>query len=384
FEAAELRDGGDRYRGKGVTRAVANVNGEIADFLEGADAFDQRGIDLALIDADGTPNRARLGANATLGVSLATAKAAAEELGLPLFRYVGGADGHVLPVPMMNVINGGAHADNSIDFQEFMIMPVGAASFSEALRWGVETYHALAGVLKERGHSTAVGDEGGFAPNLGSSEEAIQVLMEAIERTGRSPGTDIAIAMDPASSEIYKDGAYILAGEGRRLSPGEMVAFWVELIGRYPIVSLEDGMAEDDWEGWAALTSAVGDRVQLVGDDLFVTNQERLSRGIDAGVANAVLIKPNQIGTLTETLGTMSMASRAAYACVMSHRSGETEDATIADLAVATNCGQIKTGAPARSDRVAKYNQLLRIEEMLGETAGFRGGAALASWGSGR
>ncbi|HEY1990510.1 MAG TPA: phosphopyruvate hydratase, partial [Acidimicrobiales bacterium] len=384
FEAAELRDGGDRYRGKGVTRAVDNVNGEIADFLEGADALDQRGIDLALIDADGTPNKTRLGANATLGVSLATAKAAADELGLPLFRYVGGADGHVMPVPMMNVINGGVHADNSIDFQEFMILPVGAASFSEALRWGVETYHALAGVLKERGHSTAVGDEGGFAPNLGSNEEAVQVLLEGIERTGRSPGTDIAIAMDPASSEIYKDGAYVLAGEGRSLSPDEMVAYWVELIGRYPIVSLEDGMAEDDWEGWGALTSAVGDRVQLVGDDLFVTNQERLSRGIDAGVANAVLIKPNQIGTLTETLGTMSMATRAAYACVMSHRSGETEDATIADLAVATNCGQIKTGAPARSDRVSKYNQLLRIEEMLGETAGFRGGEALASWGSGR
>ncbi len=384
FEAAELRDGGDRYRGKGVTRAVANVNGEIADFLEGADALDQRGIDLALIDADGTPNKTRLGANAILGVSLATAKAAADELGLPLFRYVGGADGHVLPVPMMNVVNGGVHADNSIDFQEFMIMPVGAASFSEALRWGVETYHALAGVLKERGHSTAVGDEGGFAPNLGSNEEAVQVLTEGIERTGRSPGTDIAIAMDPASSEIYKDGAYVLAGEGRSLSPDEMVGYWVELIDRYPIVSLEDGMAEDDWDGWAALTSAVGDRVQLVGDDLFVTNQERLSRGIDAGVANAVLIKPNQIGTLTETLGTMSMATRAAYACVMSHRSGETEDATIADLAVATNCGQIKTGAPARSDRVAKYNQLLRIEEMLGETAAFRGGEALASWGSPR
>jgi len=382
FEAAELRDGGDRYRGKGVASAVANVNGEIADFLEGADALDQRGIDLALIDADGTPNKARLGANAILGVSLATAKAAADELGLPLFRYVGGADGHVLPVPMMNVVNGGVHADNSIDFQEFMIMPVGAASFSEALQWGVETYHALAGVLKERGHSTAVGDEGGFAPNLGSNEEAVQVLAEGIERTGRSPGTDIAIAMDPASSEIYKDGAYVLAGEDRSLSPDEMVAYWVDLVGRYPIVSLEDGMAEEDWDGWAALTSALGDRIQLVGDDLFVTNQERLSRGIDAGAANAVLIKPNQIGTLTETLGTMSLATRSAYACVMSHRSGETEDATIADLAVATNCGQIKTGAPARSDRVAKYNQLLRIEEMLGETAAFRGGEALASWGS--
>jgi len=384
FEAAELRDGGDRYRGKGVIRAVANVNGEIADFLEGADALDQRGIDLALIDADGTPNKTRLGANAILGVSLAVAKAAANELGLPLFRYVGGADGHVLPVPMMNVINGGVHADNSIDFQEFMIMPVGAASFSEALRWGVETYHALAAVLKEQGHSTAVGDEGGFAPDLGSNEEAVQVLMQGIERTGRSPGTDIAIAMDPATSEIYKDGAYVLLGEGRSLSPDEMVAYWIDLVARYPIVSLEDGMAEDDWDGWAALTSGVGDRVQLVGDDLFVTNQERLSRGIGAGVANAVLIKPNQIGTLTETLGTMSMATRASYSCVMSHRSGETEDATIADLAVATNCGQIKTGAPARSDRVAKYNQLLRIEEMLGETAAFRGGDALASWGGSR
>ncbi|HEV3264944.1 MAG TPA: phosphopyruvate hydratase [Acidimicrobiales bacterium] len=384
FEAAELRDGGDRYRGKGVIRAVANVNGEIADILEGADALDQRGIDLALIDADGTPNKTRLGANAILGVSLAVAKAAADELGLPLFRYVGGADGHVLPVPMMNVINGGAHADNSIDFQEFMIMPVGAASFSEALRWGVETYHALAAVLKEQGHSTAVGDEGGFAPNLGSNEEAVQVLMQGIERTGRSPGGDIAIAMDPATSEIYKDGAYVLLGEGRSLSPDEMVGYWVDLVARYPIVSLEDGMAEDDWDGWAALTSGIGDRVQLVGDDLFVTNQDRLSRGIDAGVANAVLIKPNQIGTLTETLGTMSMATRASYSCVMSHRSGETEDATIADLAVATNCGQIKTGAPARSDRVAKYNQLLRIEEMLGETAAFRGGDALASWGGSR
>jgi enolase len=380
FEATELRDGGERYRGKGVVRAVANVNGEIADILDGADALDQRGIDLALIDADGTPNKARLGANAILGVSLATAKAAADELGLPLFRYVGGSDAHVLPVPMMNVVNGGVHADNSIDFQEFMIMPVGAASFSEALRWGVETYHALAGVLKELGHSTAVGDEGGFAPNLSSNEEAVEVLIRGIEATGRTPGTDIAIAMDPATSEIYKDGAYLLAGEDRSLSPDEMVAYWVDLVSRYPIVSLEDGMAEDDWDGWAALTAGIGDRVQLVGDDLFVTNQERLGRGIDAGVANAVLIKVNQIGTLTETLGTMSLATRSAYSCVMSHRSGETEDATIADLAVATNCGQIKTGAPARSDRVAKYNQLLRIEEMLGETAAFRGGEALASW----
>jgi enolase len=384
FEAVELRDGGDRYGGKGVERAVANVNGEIAAILEGADALDQRGVDLALIDADGTPDKARLGANAIVGVSLATAKAAADELGLPLFRYVGGSDAHVLPVPMMNVVNGGVHADNSIDFQEFMIMPVGAASFSEALRWGVETYHALAGVLKKRGLSTSVGDEGGFAPNLGSNEEAVQVLVQAIESTGRAPGTDVAIAMDPATSEFYRDGAYVLAGEGRTLSPDEMVAYWVDLVGRYPIVSLEDGMAEDDWDGWAALTSAVGDRIQLVGDDIFVTNEERMRRGIDAGIANAVLIKFNQIGSLTETLGTMSLANRSAYACVMSHRSGETEDTTIADLAVATNCGQIKTGAPARSDRVAKYNQLLRIEEMLGESAAFRGSGALASRGSSR
>jgi enolase len=384
FEVVELRDGGDRYGGKGVERAVANVNGEISAILEGADALDQRGVDLALIDADGTPNKARLGANAILGASLATAKAAADELGLPLFRYVGGSDAHVLPVPMMNVVNGGVHADNSIDFQEFMIVPVGAASFSEALRWGVETYHALAGVLKERGLSTAVGDEGGFAPNLGSNEEAVQVLVQAIESTGRAPGTDIAIAMDPATSEIYRDGAYVLAGEGRTLSPDEMVAYWVDLVGRYPIVSLEDGMAEDDWDGWAALTSATGDRIQLVGDDIFVTNEERVRRGIDAGIANAVLIKLNQIGTLTETLGTMSLANRSAYACVVSHRSGETEDATIADLAVATNCGQIKTGAPTRSERVAKYNQLLRIEEMLGESAAFRGADALTSRGTSR
>ena len=384
FEAVELRDGGTRYGGKGVLDAVANVNGEIADILEGADALDQRGVDLALIDADGTPTKARLGANAILGVSLATAKAAADELGLPLFRYVGGSDAHVLPVPMMNVVNGGVHADNSIDLQEFMIMPVGAASFSEALQWGVETYHALARVLKERGLSTAVGDEGGFAPNLDSNEDAVRILVEAIEAAGRVPGAEIAIAADPASSELYTDGAYVLAGEGRTLDSDAMVQYWVDLTSRYPIVSIEDAMAEDDWEGWAALTGALGDGVQLVGDDLFVTNETRLRRGIDAGTANAILIKVNQIGTLTETLGTMSLATRSAYACVMSHRSGETEDATIADLAVATNCGQIKTGAPARSDRVAKYNQLLRIEEMLGETAAFRGGAMLSSWGAGR
>jgi enolase len=381
FEAVELRDGGNRYRGKGVLKAVASVNGEIAEILNGADALDQRSVDLALIDADGTPNKARLGANAMLGVSLAIAKAAADELALPLFRYVGGSDAHVLPVPMMNVVNGGMHADNSIDLQEFMIMPVGAASFSEALRWGVETYHSLAQVLKVRGLSTTVGDEGGFAPNLASNEEAVQILVEAIESAGRVPGEEIAIAMDPASSELFKDGNYVLAGEGRTLSSGEMVDYLVDLVERYPIVSIEDGMAEEDWDGWAALTTALGAKVQLVGDDLFVTNEERLSRGISAGTANAVLIKVNQIGTLTEALGTMSLATRSAYACVMSHRSGETEDTTIADLAVATNCGQIKTGAPARSDRVAKYNQLLRIEEQLGESAAFRGGDALASWG---
>jgi enolase len=384
FEAAELRDGGDRYVGKGVLGAVDNINGEIADLLEGADALDQRGVDLALIDADGTPNKGRLGANAIVAVSLATAKAAAAELALPLFRYVGGSDAHVLPVPMMNVVNGGVHADNSIDLQEFMIMPVGAASFSEALRWGTETYHALARVLKDRGLSTTVGDEGGFAPNLDSNEEAVQILVAAIEAAGRVPGSEIAIAADPASSELYQGGHYVLAGEGRTLDSSEMVQYWVDLIKRYPIVSVEDAMAEDDWDGWAALTAALGDQVQLVGDDLFVTNEERLRRGIDAGSANAILIKVNQIGTLTETLGTMSLATRSAYRCVMSHRSGETEDSTIADLAVATNCGQIKTGAPARSDRVAKYNQLLRIEEMLGETAAFRGGDALASWGGAR
>jgi len=379
FEAVELRDGGERYGGKGVLDAVANVNGEIADILEGFDALDQRGLDLAMIDADGTPNKGRLGANAILGVSLATAKAAADELGLPLFRYVGGPDAHVLPVPMMNVVNGGVHADNSIDLQEFMIMPVGAASFSEALRWGVETYHALARVLKGRGLSTAVGDEGGFAPNLSSNEDALRILVEAIESAGRAPGQDIAIAMDPAASELFTDGRYVLAGEGRTLSSAEMVEYYEDLVGRYPIVSLEDGMAEDDWDGWAALTERLGTKVQLVGDDLFVTNEERLRRGIDAGTANAILIKLNQIGTLTETLGTMSLATRSAYACVISHRSGETEDTTIADLAVATNCGQIKTGAPARSDRVSKYNQLLRIEETLGESAAFRGGDVLAA-----
>ena len=382
FEAVELRDGEERYLGKGVSKAVANVNGEIAEILDGADALDQRGVDLALVDADGTPNKARLGANAILGTSLATAKAAADELGVPLFRYVGGSDAHVLPVPMMNVINGGVHADNSIDLQEFMIMPIGAASFSEGLRWGVETYHSLAKVLKVRGLSTTVGDEGGFAPDLSSTEEVIKILVEAIEAAGRAPGDEIAIAMDPASSELFKDGSYVLAGEGRTLSSAEMVDYLADLANRYPIVSIEDGMAEEDWDGWAALTRSLGGRVQLVGDDLFVTDEDRVRRGIAAGTANAVLIKVNQIGTLTEALATMALATRSAYACVMSHRSGETEDTTIADLAVATNCGQIKTGAPARSDRVAKYNQLLRIEELLGESAAFRGGAALAARGA--
>ena len=378
FEAVELRDGGERFGGKGVLDAVGHVDDEIYDLLVGLDALDQRDVDRLLIDLDGTDNKARLGANAILGVSLAVAKAAANEQGLPLYRYVGGVNAHVLPVPMMNVLNGGVHADNSVDLQEFMIMPVGAASFREALQWGAETYHVLKTILHGRGLSTAVGDEGGFAPDLASNEEACALLVEAIEQAGFAPGEQIAIALDPASSEFYRDGAYVLASEDRTLSAAEMVDFYADLIDRYPIVSLEDGLAEDDWDGWKALTEAVGDRVQLVGDDLFVTNTERLSRGIDAGVANSILIKVNQIGSLTETLETVGMAHRASYTAVMSHRSGETEDATIADLAVATNCGQIKTGAPARSDRVAKYNQLLRIEEDLDEAAAYWGAAALA------
>jgi enolase len=381
FEAVELRDGGTRYAGKGVAQAVEHVNGEIAAALDGFEALDQRGLDQFLIDLDGTDNKARLGANAILGVSLAVAKAAADELELPLFRYVGGTNASVLPVPMMNVLNGGAHADNNVDLQEFMIMPVGAGSFSEGLRWGVETYHVLKKVLHDKGLSTAVGDEGGFAPNLSSNEEAVQVLVQAIEAAGFEPGTDLAIALDPASSEFFSQGAYVLAGEGRSLSPVEMAAYYADLCARYPIVSIEDGMAEEDWEGWAALTAAVGDDVQLVGDDLFVTNVERLQRGIDAEVANSILIKVNQIGSLTETLEAVGLATRNGYTAVMSHRSGETEDNTIADLAVATNCGQIKTGAPARSDRVAKYNQLLRIEQQLGETAVYRGASALARGG---
>ena len=381
FEAVELRDGGDRYGGKGVADAVGHVNGALAEAVIGLEGLDQRELDRQMIDADGTPNKGSFGANAILGVSLATAKAAADELELPLYRYVGGANAHVLPVPMMNVLNGGAHADNNEDLQEFMLMPVGAASFTEALRWGTETYHVLKKVLHERGLSTAVGDEGGFAPDLASNEEAVQVLLAAIEQAGYTPGDQIAIALDPASSEFFQDGSYVLSGEGRTLSGAEMAEFWADWVSRYPIVSIEDGMAEEDWDGWAALTQAVGDRVQLVGDDLFVTNTERLQRGIDAGVANSILIKVNQIGSLTETLEAVALANRNAYTAVMSHRSGETEDTTIADLAVATNCGQIKTGAPARSDRVAKYNQLLRIEEDLGEGAAFWGAAALARGG---
>ncbi len=378
FEAVELRDGGDRYGGKGVAKAVGHVNGELRDEVLGRDGLDQRGLDRALVDLDGTDNKGRLGANALLGVSLATARAAADHLEIPLFRYVGGANAHVLPVPMMNVLNGGAHAANNVDLQEFMIMPVGAASFSEALAWGTQTYHVLKKLLDDRGLATAVGDEGGFAPDLASNEQAVQILVEAIERAGFVPGVDIAIALDPATTELWDDGVYRLEGEGRTLSPDEMVGFWVDLCSRYPIVSIEDGMAEEDWDGWAALTTALGGRVQLVGDDLFVTNSSRLRRGIELGVANSILVKVNQIGTLTETLDTVELATRSSYTGVMSHRSGESEDTTIADLAVATNCGQIKTGAPARSDRVAKYNQLLRIESVLGESAAYRGLDALA------
>jgi enolase len=378
FEAVELRDGGDRLAGKGVLTAVGFVNGELADSVIGLDAIDQRTVDAELISTDGTDNKGRVGANAILGISLATAHAAAAELHVPLWRHVGGANAHVLPVPMMNVLNGGEHADNSVDYQEFMLMPVGAASFSEAMHWGVETYHVLKKVLSDKSLSTGIGDEGGFAPDLGSNEEAVQLLIDAIERTGRTPGSDIAIAMDTASTEFYSAGVYDLASEGRKLNSDEMVAEFVSLCDKYPIVSIEDGMAEDDWDGWKTMTDELGSRIQLVGDDLFVTNSERLGRGIDTATANSILVKVNQIGSLTETLEAVDLATRNGYTAVMSHRSGETEDTTIADLAVATNCGQIKTGAPARSDRVAKYNQLLRIEEQLGEAAAFRGLGALA------
>jgi enolase len=377
FEAVELRDGdSSRWGGKGVGQAVAHVNVTIAGALEDADALDQRAVDAALLELDGTPNKANLGANAILGTSLAVAKAAAEESGLPLYRYVGGVDAHVLPVPMMNVINGGAHADNTIDMQEFMVVPVGAESFAEALRIGAETFHALKALLHGRGLVTAVGDEGGFAPNLASNEEAIAAILEAAEAAGHRDR--VAIALDPASTEFFRGGRYHLEGEGRVLDAREMVAFYEDLCSRYPIVSIEDGLAEDDWDGWEQLTATLGGRVQLVGDDLFVTNVERFAQGIERGAANAILVKVNQIGTLSETLDAVRLAHASAYAAVMSHRSGETEDVTIADLAVATNCGQIKTGAPSRSDRVAKYNQLLRIEEELGAAARYPGRRAFA------
>jgi enolase len=383
-EAVELRDGGGRFGGKGVQRAVANVNGEIGEAICGLDALDQRAVDFALIDLDGTPDKGRLGANAILAVSLASAKAVADDLEIPLYRAMGGSNAHALPVPMLNVLNGGAHAKNSIDFQEFMLMPIGAASFGEALRWGTETYHVLRSVLADRGLSTAVGDEGGFAPDLPTNEDAVALLMEAIELAGRVPGDEIALALDPATSELWSDGSYVLAGEGRTLSPAEMADYWVDLVDRYPIVSIEDGMAEEDWDGWCAHTKSLGGRIQLVGDDIFVTNAEILARGIAEGVANAILVKLNQIGTLTETLETVALANRSSYATVISHRSGETEDTTIADLAVAVNAGQIKTGAPCRSDRVAKYNQLLRIEEDLGQSATFPGRSALSGAGGRR
>jgi enolase len=376
YEATELRDGGDAWLGKGVTKAVAHVNGEIATAVRGKDATNQAGIDRLLVDLDGTPSKSRLGANATLAVSLAAAHAAAAEERQPLWRYLGGDAAHILPVPMMNVLNGGAHADNKVDFQEFMIVPWGASSFSEALRWGAEVYHALKKHLHDRGLSTAVGDEGGFAPDLGSNEEALQVLVRGIEAAGYTPGDQIAIALDPATSEIYENGRYVLEHENRSLTAEEMAGYWAEMAGRYPIVSIEDGMDEGDWGGWSTLTDRLGSKLQLVGDDLFVTNSARLRRGIDAGVGNSILIKVNQIGTLTETLDAIKLARENGYTAVMSHRSGETEDVTISDLAVATGCGQIKTGAPARSDRVAKYNQLLRIEEALGNDAVYPGRSA--------
>ena len=384
-EAHERRDGGTRYMGKGVQGAVASVNGEIRDTLVGWDALDQRGLDFQLLDLDGTPNKARLGANAILGVSLAVARASADELDLPLYRYLGGPNACVLPLPMLNVLNGGAHATNPLDIQEFMLVPVGAASFSEGLRWATECYHVLKGILNDRGLSTGLGDEGGFAPHVGN-EEGVQVLLQAVERAGYRPAVDIALALDVAATEFYdsETGVYSLAGGGQELDSAGFADFLVGLVDNYPIVSIEDGMAEDDWDGWKRLTTALGGRIQLVGDDLFVTNSDRLEKGIEAGVANSILIKVNQVGSLTETLDTIGVASRAAYRSVMSHRSGESEDTTIADLAVATNCGQIKTGAPARSERVAKYNQLLRIEDDLGEAAVFRGGAELAGGGGGR
>ena len=377
-EAVELRDGDpERYGGKGVLKACAAVDGEIFDALSGMDAEDQGDIDAAMIELDGTPNKARLGANAILGVSLACAKAAADARGISLHKYVGGVAAHVLPVPMMNIINGGAHADNGIDFQEFMVMPVGAATLAEAVRWGAEIFHTLKRRLSDAGLSTSVGDEGGFAPNLASPAAALDFIMASIEAAGYRPGDDVVLALDAAATEFFTDGRYVLAGEGRTLEPGAMVDYYAELAGKYPILSIEDGMAEDDFAGWRALTDRLGSTHQLVGDDLFVTNPARLRDGIGRGLANSLLVKVNQIGTLTETLAAVEMAHRAHYTCVMSHRSGETEDATIADLAVATNCGQIKTGSLARSDRLAKYNQLIRIEEELGQTARYAGRAIL-------
>ena len=376
FEASERRDGGERWDGKGVQGAVSSVNGEIAAAVAGRDASDQHALDEALIELDGTPNKARLGANAVLGVSLAAAHAQAAEEGMALWRYLGGDTARVLPVPLMNVLNGGAHADNKVDFQEFMIVPCGAATFAEALRIGAEVFHALGRTLHERGLSTAVGDEGGFAPDLQSNEEALQALLAGIEAAGYTPGQEIAIALDPASSELLRDGAYVLEHEGRSLSADELSDYWADLAERYPIVSIEDGMGEEDWEGWRGLTERLGRRLQLVGDDLFVTNTERLRRGIESGVANSILVKVNQIGTLSEALAAIATAREAGYSAVMSHRSGETEDVTIADLAVATGCGQIKAGAPSRSERVAKYNQLLRIEEQLGGDAEYAGRGA--------
>jgi enolase len=378
LEAIELRDGGSRYGGKGVLRAVENVNGEIASALAGVEAEDQQGLDRLLIELDGTPNKGRLGANAILGASLAAAHAQAAELGLPLFRHLGGEEAEALPVPLMNVLNGGVHADNRVDFQEFMIVPHGAERFGEALRMGVEVFHALHATLRERSLGGGVGDEGGFAPDLASNAQALEVLVAAIRAAGYEPGEQVSIALDPATSELYREGSYDLAHERRKLSAAELAAYWSELCDRYPIVSIEDGMAEQDWEGWKQLTERIGERIQLVGDDLFVTNVERLQEGIERGVANSILIKVNQIGTLSETLAAIELARKAGYSAVISHRSGETEDVTIADLAVACGCGQIKTGAPSRSERVAKYNQLLRIEELLGERARFSGLQALA------
>jgi enolase len=377
YEALELRDGDKgRYRGKGVLKAVENVNDEINEALAGYDALDQIGIDAALLELDGTPNKGRLGANSILGVSLATAKAAASALELPLYRYLGGAYAHTLPVPMMNIMNGGKHATNSTDFQEFMVMPVGAESWAEALRWGAEIYHTLGGIIHDRGLSTTVGDEGGFAPSLPDNEAPLKLIVEAIEKAGYRPGEQIMLAMDPAVTELYQDGKYHLERENRVLSTAEMVDYWADIASRYPLISLEDGLAEDDWEGWKLLRERIGDRVQLVGDDFLVTNVARLERAIDESAANSILIKLNQIGSLTETLAAIQMAQRAGWTAVVSHRSGETEDVTIADLVVATNAGQIKTGAPARTDRVAKYNQLLRIEQELGASATYPGSKA--------